>query len=134
MNDVFLLATYMILPPTASLLITRAIKERQGISGLLYPWATRILRWCLWASIIAGALMLTQWAAIALGDPAGHYSISLVSALDLMLVVLLVPSYVGAYFAWYLTPIVFWSQATSGRRALAKSRRNQARYSRKTTA
>ena len=132
MRDIFLLAAYMVLPAIASLLITKGIKERLGLGGVPYPWVTRVLRWCLWSSIIAGSLMLVQAAAIALGNPATNQSsLSLVSALNLMLVVLLVPSWVGAYFAWFATPLIFWAQATAGDRAIARQRRKQARHKRK---
>ncbi len=131
MRDIFLLVAYMVLPAIASLLITKGFKERLGLGGVPYPWVVRVLRWCLWASIIAGSLMLVQAAAVALGNPGDQSSLSLVSALNLMLVVLLVPSWVGAYFAWFATPLIFWAQATAGDRAVARQRRKQARRRRK---
>lgn len=126
MQDSLLYAGYLILPSLASLAITHMLKERLGLDGYPYPWVTRILRWTLWITIIYGVLLLAQVALGFAVRSGNSLAVSAVSALYLMQVLLLLPTWIGAYFAWYATPLIFWAQATSaGRSARRKMKKRR---------
>lgn len=102
------IVAWLIIPPAASLMFAGRLKGRSVLGALPYPWfLPKLLYWCLVLSIVNGVLSL--WlAAAAWSSDGGGAGLSLVSALNLMTLVLTVPSMVAAYVAWWGLPLLIW--------------------------
>lgn len=128
LTTTLLMTCFLVIPPTASLMVTHHLKEKTLYAGLPYPLMTRLLVWTLYITIAAGVITLALALAIINGDPNSQSSVSLVSTLNLVLLVMTPFIWIGAYVSWYATPIVFWSQAHRGDSIFSRiSRRRQLR-------